>query len=62
MSGHQGLGSAGEVADRAHGPVGSLLLGAVEGVVIVRVLVVLEIDGDRLGVDDVGDVVGDRAA
>ena len=45
-----------------HGPGGGLLLGTVQHVVVARVLVVLQIDGDGLGVDDVGDVVGDHLA
>ena len=44
------------------GRVGRLLLGAVQGVVVGGVLVVLEVDGDGLGVDDVADVVGDHLA
>ena len=49
-----------QIADDLRGPVRRLLLGAMQDVVVARVLVVLQVDGDRLLVDEVGDVVGDH--
>ncbi len=60
--GDEALAGAQQVVDDLRGARGRLVLGALQGVVVLGVLVVLEVDGDGLLVDEVADVVGDHLA
>jgi len=54
------LGDLHQPVDDAHRAVKRFLLGAMQPVVILRVLVVFQVHFDRLGVQDVVHVIGDR--